>query len=194
VREPTEARDDVAMAHREVDEAHEAIAAGRLDVRLGGDIGCELPHQREALLLVIELLAVLERHVEEQSLDRCELAVVPAREAVERQASRLLIRLVGPRIAAMDVAAELVEHDDERDAAACALGPVGELSGFGGGERGSEALADLGVETRVLAPPQCVRAGVVGRKPEFQDGVGGAHTATLANPGRGCKQCGPMAT
>src|SRR5688572_15632067 len=116
---------------------------------------------------------------------------MPACEPVECQRARLLVGVIGPRVTAVDVAAELVEHDDQRDAAACTRGPLVELPGFGGGECGFEALADLSVEPGVLAPPQCVGAGVIGRKPKFQDVVGSAHPGTLANLRGECKLCWP---
>jgi hypothetical protein len=77
----------------------------------------------------------------------------------------------GERRAAMDVARELVEHDDERQQRLGGGAPRLELARRRRGVRGAEALADERIELLVLAEPLGARraARLEGPEPEVED-------------------------
>ena len=80
-------------------------------VRLG--IGVERGHALDREFLVGEILAVLERHVEELALDGQQPQVVAPGERLARALPRVRVLREGARVAPEEVAGELVEHDHE---------------------------------------------------------------------------------
>jgi hypothetical protein len=113
----------------------------------------ERAEQGHRAALVLDVLAVLEGHVEEAALGRAHRLVEAAvdRAPGDRQSERIGRELIG--VAAQHVARELVEQDDGRDrVAGAAEEGVGHIFPLGL-PQAEEALAYLGVERRVGLPP-----------------------------------------
>src|SRR5687768_2857727 len=73
--------------------------------------------------LQLEVLRVLQRHVEKRALGWNQLVIHVGAEPGNDQLPRRRVLRVGGGRSAMYVARELVEHDDERDSAAGGGGP-----------------------------------------------------------------------
>src|SRR3546814_15984912 len=75
-------------------------------------------HEAHAVLLVLQVIAVLQRQIEEQALADGQRAVETLREGVARNGARVRVAGESAGRAAEDVARHLVEQQAERDAAA----------------------------------------------------------------------------
>lgn len=148
------------------------------DERLGQGDARDLRHDR---------LVVHQRHVEEQRLDHAAavagrvclwmvwMVVVDdmdepvefARDRRHRDAACLCVRGVRQLRVAVDVTRELVQQEQQREAAPGSVGPVVELVGARLRHEGAEARADLLVEAVAAAEPFLAGRGV--REPEGQD-------------------------
>ena len=107
---------------------------------------------------------MLERQVEEPALEAVEVALEAALDRVLGGGECTGVACERARRVAVDVARELVEHDHARERAVRVGAPVAEPAGQPLGDRRGEALADRGVERRVLAEP--LRARRVRRRTE----------------------------
>ncbi len=154
-----------------------AEALEHVDVLLGPDLpragdallpagaaGRDLGDAGERAADVGQVLGVRQRHEEERRLGGGEGAVEAALERVlgEREAERVAGE--GPRGRAIDVARELVEQEDEGEAAARGLAPVVELAAGGAVHQRFEVLLDLLVDRRAAAKPQRLVEHVVLRE------------------------------
>src|SRR3546814_15633398 len=102
MREATELRDDRPMP------------LGKFKRLLPGQVLFQSGEQQHAEFLVGEILAVLERHVEELPLHRRHHDIEAAVDGATRDAAGLCVAGTGERGIADDVARELVEHDRKR--------------------------------------------------------------------------------
>jgi hypothetical protein len=155
MREAAEARDDVAMLLRILAEAGEYLAMVR------GDLALELQEAIDGHFLVVERFGVLQRHVEEHALDRRQLEVHHAADAIAHQVTRAPVVAECLGGAAIDVPAHLVEQDQHRQPAARRLRPEVQLALGGGGHERAPALAHGGITFRVGAEPEAMRPGTL---------------------------------
>src|SRR5918998_4355740 len=100
--------------------------------------------------LVLPVLAVHERHVQEHPLEGRELPVQRVLDGVPGGLERRSVGGVGASVAAEHVAGELVEHDDERQAAPRIVAPAVEVSCCGLLVQTGELVRDPGVELWVF--------------------------------------------
>jgi hypothetical protein len=135
-----------------------------LSVMKDGVFHREPPVGAQRLVLDARRFGMLQRHVEEDPLDRRQGGIRAVLDAGQAALQRHLVLGKGRRAAAVDVPGELVEQQDERQQAVRAVGPGIELAA--GGERG-EVLADrveegkrLGVEREPLAGVARVRGAL----------------------------------
>ena len=119
---------------------------------------------------------MLERQVGELPLHRKQCLIPPSREHELRAVERHRILGKGPRVAAVEVARELVQHDHQCEQRIGLLAPALALAQRGARVQGEEAAADLLVEGGVLAKPRFARLAVSGRsrlaEPECEDFAG----------------------
>jgi len=129
-----------------------------------------------AVPLQHRILRMFERHIGKDALHRRELLVVAAGNAVERE--HLRGRIGGPRtcIVAVEVAAELIKHDQQRQPTLGRLRPVIEIAAPCGVQRVAKAGADGRIKGVVALIP--MRLGIVG-EPEIQHVRGGRHARSL---------------
>ena len=127
--------------------------------------------QADRLVLVGEVLRMLERQIDEHALDRSKRLVEAAGD--QRRARFPRLGIGGERLgrAAMQVAGELVQQDDQRQRAARRLGPVIERAGPGVANGGGETRA-RGVEFGVLLEPHLAVRGRIAVEPEVQHFIG----------------------
>ena len=107
----------------------------------------------DGLGLHLARLGVLERHIEERALDRRESTVLLLHRTLDAQLERRPVLFERLCRTAIDVAAELVEQQDERQAAARLIGPVFELALRRLLDVVRKILLDLVIESRVFAEP-----------------------------------------
>src|SRR5918996_5514500 len=86
------------------------------------------PEKLDGAALVLPVLAVHERHVQEHPLEGRELPVQRVLDGVPGGLERRCVGGVGASVATKHVAGELVEHDDERQAAPCVVTPAFEVA------------------------------------------------------------------
>src|SRR5579862_724177 len=132
-------------------------------------------HAVDRVALVVEVLAVLERHVEEHSLARHELRLVAPRDRLAATLARVGILRERARIVAEEVSRELVEDDHEGQHRGRVASPGFDLAARGLGVQLAESVADLRVELFILAEPLRARraAGFLRAEPEIEDFAGG---------------------
>src|SRR5687767_14407514 len=112
MRKSPEALDDVVMALRVVEKALVVLAPGR------HDLGAQAMETFDRQPLQGGILRVLQRQVEERARGGYESAIEAARDAIDGEALRRVVLRERADRAAVDVAGELVEQDDQRKAAA----------------------------------------------------------------------------
>ena len=189
VGEPAEAHD-----HRDV--AVEDLVKGVERV-----VGREVLHRPapflHAQVLVLERLGMGQREAEEHPLDRPQPRPDADAQAAldQRQAAR--VAGVHLRRVAVHVAAELVEHDDERDQQARMLDverPVVEVPARGQRHVGAEAVPDLLVGLLELAEPE-VQALLDARPQHVVEHLLGLVDLAAARSGsaRSARACGARA-
>src|SRR5690606_35846771 len=161
VREAAEARDDVPVLHREAQGGLEVLAERPLP-DLGREIVDEALEAPHALLLVRELLAVHERHVEEDPLDDGQVSLELGGERTLDERERAGVSRVHARAVAPGVARELVEEDHLGEQQVRALPVDPQRAALRGLEERAEAAADLLVEGRALLEPALCSLGVEG--------------------------------
>src|SRR5829696_4988637 len=113
-------------------------------------------------MLVLPVLAVHKRHVQEHPLESRELPVQRVLDGVLRGLERRPVGGVGAPVAAEHVAGELVEHDDERQAAPGIISPAVEAAGGRLLVEISEPVRDAGVELGIFAEPRLAELAVAG--------------------------------
>ena len=118
MRKTAEPFDDVVMFARVVHVLGEVVAPG-----IAG-LGRERPELLDGSALEIEVLGVLKRHVQEDTLDRIEGAVLPGFDAGDTVGGSLRVVHERGRRSAMDVARHLIEEDHEGQPPVRRLGPV----------------------------------------------------------------------
>src|SRR5262245_56016313 len=126
--------------------------------------------KRAGALLVLERLAVLEGQVGEHSLHREQVAVPALVDQMLRRLERERVSRKCRRRAAMDMARELVEHEDARQVCARRLQPFAMPAIQHFLVQLLVALRDQGVEGRVLLEPALLCFAVIGAvaEPEAQ--------------------------
>ena len=87
-------------------------------------LGRERPELLDGSALEIEVLGVLKRHVQEDTLDRIEGAVLPGFDAGDTVGGSLRVVHERGRRSAMDVARHLIEEDHESQPPVRRPGPV----------------------------------------------------------------------
>src|SRR5690606_3854317 len=142
-----EASDDVAVLAGVVEHALRQRPPGRL----------ALLQQPLVLLhrdvLQVRILGMLQGQVEKPALHRAQHLVQVLLDAVQAQPLRRGILGEGLRPAAVDVAGELIQQDDQGQAAAGGLLPAAQLAGHSLLVQAAEAIADLGVEGGIGLEP-----------------------------------------
>jgi len=155
MREPAEAGDDVVVALGVVEKTL-VILAPR-----GRDCAAEAPEGFDRQALQRDVLGVLERQVEERAGGRDEAAVERRGDAVGGETLRRRVLREGRAAIPVNVARELIEHDDEREPAARVLCPVRlELAAGSALVKRSEALAYRGVVPAAVAEPHLALRGI----------------------------------
>src|SRR5215211_3003662 len=134
---------------------------------VGGYIGParlvrEKAEKLDGAALILLVFAVHERHVQEHPLEGGELPVQRVLDGVLRGLERRPVGGVGAPVAAEHVAGELVEHDDERQAAPGILAPAVEAAGGRLLVEIGEPVRDPGVELGVFAEPLIAELAVAG--------------------------------
>ena len=127
---PAEPRNDVPVLARIV----RVVGQGR--PQRGWRTGRQLFEAAHAFFLQRQVLGVLQRQVEERSRGWNEVAVEAASYALGGEPLRGRVLSEGGGGAAMDVARELVEQDDQREAATRRLSPLVRELAAGGEARG----------------------------------------------------------
>src|SRR5215212_7023364 len=164
VREPPEPLDDVPVPFG-----------------VGGYVGRprlvrEQPEKLDGAALVLPVLAVHKRHVQEHPLEGGELSVQRVLDGVPGGLQRCSVGGVGASVPAEHVAGELVEHDDERQAAPRIVAPAVEVAGGGLLVETGESVCDTGVELRVFTEPLFAELAVAGlalaAEPEVENLLG----------------------
>jgi uncharacterized SAM-binding protein YcdF (DUF218 family) len=146
--ETTETRDDVAMSCGKIEGARKELLLCRF---------CGLRKRLVAVhaqRLVMGILAVFERQIEEYALDGPQTLVMLGAEAclAVPPGDGITGECIGG--VAMDDARKLVKRDDEREAAVCGFGPAVEFALPSGLERICEPRSDIGILFGALAPPK----------------------------------------
>ncbi len=169
MREATEAGDHVAVLPGVLDEGEQrgAPRLGRLPRE-----GLEATH---GLLLRGAVLGVLEGQQQEALLGGKERRVVPARDGAPGRREGLRVAGEGPGRAALQIARELIQRQDQRQVRASCRLPAVEVAAPGAREDGAEAGGELAVGVRVRLEPERqprrearrIRAGV--REPEAEE-------------------------
>src|SRR5215216_8033513 len=154
----------------------------------------QAPEELHGPALVFQVLAVHERHVEEPALYRRQLPVVGMLHRVPGRLARFLVCGVHPRVTAIHVARELVEDDDERQAASRLVLPVVKVARGGLLVNGLEALPDLTIEPGIFGEPRLPELPIalfaLAAEPEAEDLLRRAHysvrltTVTSSSPRR----------
>ena len=116
--EPAEALDDIAVVPGVVRESDVFLAPGRRD------LGRKPLERARAEPLELEILGMLERQVKERALRGNQRAIRALLDAGIGKTLRRRVLREGGCGAAVDVARELVEDDNERDPAAWRRGPL----------------------------------------------------------------------
>ena len=143
--------------------AERAIAVGKAP-EAANDVGMDLgvffafgiagvAAQRDAALLVGEILRVHQRQIEEALLRQSEQPVGAPRDRRFGNRARRRIGCERARVAAEQVAGKLIEQDEERQRAVRRRPPVLELAGCRSPVSRKESCADLGVEGIVPLEP-----------------------------------------
>src|SRR5919112_1009061 len=120
------------------------------------------PEELDGAALVLPVLAVHERHVQEHPLEGRELPVQRVLDGVPGGLERCSVGGVGASVAAEHVAGELVEHDDERQAAPRIVAPAVEVACCGLVVETGEPICDPGVEPWVFTEPLVAELAVAG--------------------------------
>ena len=125
-------------------------------------------------MLRVDVLGMLERHVQEPALVGAKLAVEAAVHGILRRGERALVAGERARRVAKDVAGELVQQQDARERAVRSRAPLAVAAGERDGDGFTEAASDLLVEARILAKPDVARLAAFRRprrtEPEIDDG------------------------
>src|ERR671910_1270869 len=134
------------------------------------------PEQLDGAALVLPVLAVHERHVQEHSLEGRKLPVQRVLDGVPGGLERRSVGGVGASVATEHVAGELVEHDDQRQAAPCIVAPAVEVAGCGLLVETGELVCDPGIELGVFTEPLVAELAIAGlafaAEPEIEYFVG----------------------
>src|SRR5215207_6757541 len=141
VWESPEALDNLLVPYRVVEEI------------IGPHLRGESLEQPHGALLVLQVLAVLEGQVQEQASVGGKLPVVSVLDGVPGRLLGQPVRSVHPRVSAVHIAGELVEHDDQGQATPRLVLPALQPPRGGLLVDGLEAVPDLAVELRVLREP-----------------------------------------
>ena len=164
-----EALDDVAVVSGVVRESDVFLAPGRRD------LGRKPLERARTESLQREIFGVLERQVEERALCGNQGTVRSLLDAGNREPLRRQVLRECGCGATVDVARELVEHDDERNPAARRRGPLRvQLAASGAPVQLAEAFPNVGVVVAPVAEPhlslrRVERAvGVAGAEPEVE--------------------------
>ena len=152
MREPPEARDHIAMAYRVFNITIEGIPLLLRHIRR------QRGEEFDAAHLHFNRCGMFQRQIAEHSLDAAQVAVAAACDQIERQLQRA--RIVGKslRRIAVDVPWELVEQQDQRQLSARSDGPVVVLAGCCGIDPCCKTRTHVGINRRILAPPQLALA------------------------------------
>src|SRR5919112_3211785 len=118
------------------------------------------PKQLDGAALVLPVLAVHVRHVQEHPLEGRGLPVQRVLDGVPGGFECLSVGGVGASVATEHVAGELVEHDNERQAAPRIVAPAVEVAGCGLLVETGELVRDPGVELGVFAEPLVAKLAV----------------------------------
>src|SRR5690606_8347637 len=110
MRETTEARDDVAMLAR----MHQVVGNFRAD--LFRRLSHQLFEMRHALILQRQLLGMHQRHIEKHPADPRQGVIKTACHTFHHQRAGAMITGKRFRLAAMNIACELVEQNHQRQA------------------------------------------------------------------------------
>ena len=142
-------------------------------------------HQRQALLLIVKRLAVLQRQIDELPLNRLHRGIKSVLERMRRRFARQCIGSECARTAAKHIAGKLIEHNDHREAGLCLALPMHQLtrrSEFIGIQK---AAADFVIDRRILFElGRATLAAFLARaKPEGQDCFGALAGRTFGTIG-----------
>lgn len=148
VRKASEADNNIAMPVGKVQGISEELFVGRgCGVRK-----CLVPG--DTRVLVGKLLTMLERQIEEDTLDVTKFAIEATCETSDSERTGMGITGKGIGAVSVNDARELVEDDDEGKAGPGRVRPGIELSGRRRGQRVGESVGDLRVLLWRFAPPQ----------------------------------------
>jgi hypothetical protein len=161
------------------------VADGIVEILLEPFLGpsrCDFHEPVEVLdrtTLHLGILRVLEGQVEKRTLDRTKPGVLTSHDRRLRQGESPFVARERLSSFPVDIACELVQHQDQRQSAARISRPVVSTSRKSGSHVQRESLADLRIEAWVRPPP-LFRNGlgwhpfrVELAEPEDQDGLGG---------------------
>ena len=164
VGETTEAVHDVAMLARMDDRVPDVLGELAVDARSE-----RLPNAH-GLILPLPILGVLEGHVEEHALNRSQELVESALPGAQAARERLGVAGEGRARAAMDVARELIEDDDQGEDATRRLLPLFQLTPHRPLVKLPEAFSALAIKGGIRLKPDLAALGdrlrVVGDPPE----------------------------
>ena len=121
--------------------------------------GAERPSTLQRHFLIREIFRVGERKIEEQAELWWQREIVAAAQEVARERERQRIGRQHVRGVAKRVARKLVQQDQQSEGAARRLGPVIEITARRRLVQGKEAVAEAGVERRVLGEPAIQSGG-----------------------------------
>lgn len=145
---PAEALDDVAVALGVVDEEVERRPPRRW--HLVGEAADGL----HRLILVGDTLRMLQRHVEEEPVDRSQLTVIAAGESLEHGPARHGIGGEGADGPTPDVARHLVEQQNQCEPSPRRVLPVIERATGSQLGKPLESPPNLRIRRRIVTPPQ----------------------------------------
>jgi len=171
MREAAKALDDHLMAAGKVGKSGES----RLR-RCAGLLRCQRLEQRHASGLLFTRFGMFQRQIEEDPLQRRESVVCTDGQPL--QADIPCQRILGKRCwrAAMDIAGQLIEQQDQRQSALGHVGPVGQLSVGRRCCQRAKALGEQQVGLVIFAPPEgglpFGAGGVVGSSPNQRSSRG----------------------
>src|SRR5262245_3740295 len=100
-------------------------------------------HQRQVAVLIGQRLAMLERQIEEHAIRKRVALIEAARDRLGRDLARPRVAEERLGLAAIDVAAELIEQDEQRQRAIRRGAPAIEAAHLRLVHQRTEALADL---------------------------------------------------